>query len=970
MDKHGNPISNRTIKLKTIGIKARYAGTTLPLNTRGVEFYNIKICANAYPLYGDCSSTPETTVTTEYYGATANAFFGDTAGTKYTIEATDLSSSLAAYYELFTTGFRAADNYIPPGIYLRQMMPMNDQGQTITASKAGTLLKAPLMAEFILMRDDIRLEGPTACSSGQGLCWNLVSTGKVLTEKITKGTVTFAAVSGDGTAGTTKNIGDGKYQATYTTGPQPSSNMVEAAGSATINVPKVLYNPMVTGTVMPSFGADYFGETKALAITEYSEASLICANGTCKLPTADVTLNGGQQAVFYSGQEPLAAGNELKATYTIYGVLTEITGTDPAVIFLDNEGYSLNDTKIKYTVKPPEYNAIIADIDIFEREPGSVNADNDIWKYWLPGSATQGDGTATLFRGTKFDKTKEYYAQVVLNKGSEAEVRGEKQKLPIMRAMIDIAVDGNVDAPKDDMIEFNNPADTSLLFWLNDDGDKYTLEGEDDTQPLPAGTDSDDQVIESLRDLEDFARVHLKVDESLLSIPEVAFYLTFRNIVTSSKPSINLFEAIGADSSYLRDKNYGTVQIAKQALMTIGSTEVKLDKSHIKPDGAVSPFIFEGKTEGKGELTFIAKLNGVTLQEKSVLLDLKPITTFYDKYLVNLSGQGIDGVNSGIDMSSIGTYKPFVDDYILYVHGWNMSGEWVKERWAETMLKRLWWQGYKGRVGLFSWPELGLSSYDRSELRAWNSAEALKSLLNDLNNKYSGKVRVLAHSQGNIVASEAIRLATPHIVQTYIATQAAISAHMYDTSDSLKNDITEYSTPDVYGHYPVGEKAYFEDDGQGFAIQSKTKLVSYFNRDDFALVTGTYGFTTWEKDNELKPDTTFGYHYSGDVEHYDPESDRFYWQNVDWPYNSRTLYFPADRYEIFARIAQSRSTALGAALMPANGIFANQRDLHELLGYDKKHYSHSRQFRSNVIDEWNYWEAVMMDIGLTPLPKQ
>ena len=42
------------------------------------------------------------------------------------------------------------------------------------------------------------------------------------------------------------------------------------------------------------------------------------------------------------------------------------------------------------------------------------------------GSATRGKGTATIFRGTQLDIKKEYFAQVVLNRGSEIEIRGDK----------------------------------------------------------------------------------------------------------------------------------------------------------------------------------------------------------------------------------------------------------------------------------------------------------------------------------------------------------------------------------------------------------------------------------------------------------------------------------------------------------------------------------------------------------------
>ena len=284
LDKNGNPISNRSIKLKTVGIVPRDGSNPLPANPRGVEFYDKATCSIPYPLFGDCPSKAEVTVTTEYYGALTEGFFGDTVGTKYYVEASDVNSTLLAFsYEMYTTGFRSTDGYIPSGIYLRQMHIVNDKGQPIDASKAGTLLKAPLISEFILMHDDVKLQGPSPCSSGQGTCWNLTNTGKVITEKITNGAVQFASASGGGTAGTTTNIGDGKYQATYTTGPQPMVNIVEAAGTATINVPYVLYNPMLSGTI-PSFGADPKGVVNPLAIKEYGEGSLAVQTGYAPCP--------------------------------------------------------------------------------------------------------------------------------------------------------------------------------------------------------------------------------------------------------------------------------------------------------------------------------------------------------------------------------------------------------------------------------------------------------------------------------------------------------------------------------------------------------------------------------------------------------------------------------------------------------------------------------------------------------------
>ena len=142
-------------------------------------------------------------------------------------------------------------------------------------------------------------------------------------------------------------------------------------------------------------------------------------------------------------------------------------------------------------------------------------------------------------------------------------------------------------------------------------------------------------------------------------------------------------------------------------------------------------------------------------------------------------------------------YDPSIDSttpYILYVHGWNMQ-TWEKDRFAESAYKRLYWQGYQGRFGIFRWPTgYGFAdiwtlatnptekdNYDLSEYQAWQSATGLLNKLTALNIQYPGQVYMLAHSMGNVVAGEALRLAgTTHVVNTYVTSQAAISAHTYD----------------------------------------------------------------------------------------------------------------------------------------------------------------------------------------------
>src|SRR5690606_27137097 len=107
--------------------------------------------------------------------------------------------------------------------------------------------------------------------------------------------------------------------------------------------------------------------------------------------------------------------------------------------------------------------------------------------------------------------------------------------------------------------------------------------------------------------------------------------------------------------------------------------------------------------------------------------------------------------------------------YIVFVHGWRMR-DWERISFASTAYKRLWWQGYEGGFGLFSWPTewspldgtrpesyyesaMDSGNFNRSEEIAWHSAPALRNLLGTLRADTTGKLGLVAHSMGNIPAS-------------------------------------------------------------------------------------------------------------------------------------------------------------------------------------------------------------------------
>ena len=544
---------------------------------------------------------------------------------------------------------------------------------------------------------------------------------------------------------------------------------------------------------------------------------------------------------------------------------------------------------------------------------------------------------------------------------------GASGHVDLLRASVfrmNVAMDGD----RDGYIDFDNAADGKYLFWVNDDRDEevfHALTGkwhEDDKEAGDPDCDDDlvghsEQVPENgcRRDLEDFTRLRVFVDAIIADMSDVSYHL--------KGPSVNLFEAVSGTSHYLHHQSVADLQKEKTKLLTVGSAEVDLDSQYLV-GGEASSFLVEGKSAGTDDLKLIVKIDGNVLCERSVKLDLRGISAFYEEYVVSLATEGEDEVNDASTLSSASTYAPENDEYVLFVHGWNMP-DWEKKRFAETMFKRLWWRGYKGRFGLFNWPTMVLpewlvTNYGRSELRAWRSAKALQARIENLDTLYPGQVRVLAHSMGNIVVGEALLQCSGTVVKRYLAAQAAVPGNCYDSA--VPDYWSDYTTPDVYGHYFSGTGSpnpYF-----GGVSGKAACLARYYNADDWAL-----GWWRWPN-NQRKPHGSSGYHYESAITSYDPYpsgSDRF-WRDPWGPTGERTLVFPMDRYEIFARCAESRALPLGQIVPtpehPVVAGFTTERDLTDL-GYDGAHYSHSKQFRSNIVDEWQFWGLAAEDLDVT-----
>jgi hypothetical protein len=296
---------------------------------------------------------------------------------------------------------------------------------------------------------------------------------------------------------------------------------------------------------------------------------------------------------------------------------------------------------------------------------------------------------------------------------------------------------------------------------------------------------------------------------------------------------------------------------------------------------------------------------------------------------------------------------------------------WEKDSYAETAYKRLYWLGYQGRFGGFRWPEYPspLFVYP-GEQQAWNSGAGLLNLLHTLNSNYPSNVYLFAHSMGNVVVGEALRQAgTSQIVNTYVASQAAVSAHAYD--NTIPTDVTNYYTPispDSTGHYYTNASpSYFN------GIAGAGTFVSFINTNDWALMGDALTHPGWLlfQAAKLSPAEQAEINANNiDYFYTTPSSNHpsgYYYQNgTNNPY--RNLLFTNDTYEIFANAAQSYSLALGAQTNVA-GAFTTTRQVN-LFGapynFGGAHVGHSFQFRSDNMSTAVYWRQLLSGFQIQP----
>lgn len=461
-------------------------------------------------------------------------------------------------------------------------------------------------------------------------------------------------------------------------------------------------------------------------------------------------------------------------------------------------------------------------------------------------------------------------------------------------------------------------ADKPYRFWVNDDDDGDQSRGEEEFINDVRDHEFNRLFgVRSRRDLEDFARMHIYfggLQEAIVA-GRIKVGLKWKEGYTDS-PAINVYlsaDATGSDS-YITDAT-GTAALAqitgdyKNAIKDTDN-RVTVDTSGtfiFRPEfwsglNANNPrhfLLFEVESIGSGQLVIVLLgQNGNLLGEcPGVWFDLKNIKSMYERAVVTTGGprsqNGTDYTISipsdftGPDANNIPRptmgWEPnplgfaFNPDpaetktYIIYVHGWRWSPEKAINR-TETVFKRLWHVGYKGRLAALRWPTFyggpddddssiwptppGLFTYNNSEYRAWKSGDSLKQYVNNLPGDYARSV--VAHSMGNFVTSEALR--NGMAVLNYAMLNSAVSASCYDETVSLRQPEWYYITPNTDSDPGTRSLAYVGRFGT-----LNANVINFYLPNDSATLNGWNLWNSRWKPEWYQPENV-GYEYHSNWE--------------------------------------------------------------------------------------------------------
>jgi hypothetical protein len=495
---------------------------------------------------------------------------------------------------------------------------------------------------------------------------------------------------------------------------------------------------------------------------------------------------------------------------------------------------------------------------------------------------------------------------------------------PAVAAALQVGVDHNGDgllrlaghgdprAPVDE-----TSPEKPFVFWLNTDQDDRNYY---ETWPLDRA-DYETQGIDSLRDLEDFTRLVVQVADAQSWQRADTLRFTVETVGDGTDEgapdafAVNLYQAASRDcrNAHLTEAEAGHLQRSDDWNMPVGTVQVgeptDVRIARLAPPGNNGHwmcFLLEGRHEGLGGLRVQLLRQGRVLHQSApAWISIRHVKRLYQRVTIPWPEDRKDifeydeappplNLSWEIDPQGFRFEPPWyeTDDVIVWVYGWLKSGPGLYEmstvQSGETIFKRLWHRGYRGRLVLFHWPTvkhkvaLGLL---RSEYRGYKSGPALMDHVHSY--PPDKRVHVTAHSLGGVPLMAALRHGMK--ADTALFQAAAVPAEVFDTNpDLIVPELQEVETPleEKHGGY------------HGLLTETQTRIYSLFNVHDITF----YGWDLAQR--KLKGATPWrSYEYDPDG----PEGQRLFHDNGR-PGERRPV---TDLDEARAFITRPRTHAIG-----------------------------------------------------------
>jgi YD repeat-containing protein len=195
----------------------------------------------------------------------------------------------------------------------------------------------------------------------------------------------------------------------------PTSTWVRTTGN-------VVFNVASGGSASPAvFVGD--GTYETLVTTGPAPTSnLVSFNGTQIQVTLD-RVNKDTGEVFQETVERALSGD----LFPVWGVDPTILQITPDPLILTSAGRTVEEGAVHYQILPTLYSSFFSNVDLLEEGEITATAIAD----------RTGEGSVSIPRGFTFDINKSYETRMILNRGSDAEVKGDPEPVPLYQQIFE-----------------------------------------------------------------------------------------------------------------------------------------------------------------------------------------------------------------------------------------------------------------------------------------------------------------------------------------------------------------------------------------------------------------------------------------------------------------------------------------------------------------------------------------------------